>query len=53
MTLIQRFGGSLNLNVHFHILSIDGVFDEEGMFKDALAPSNDEIVSLVNKIKQR
>tara|TARA_Y100000294_G_C8544527_1_gene332553 strand:+ start:140 stop:1555 length:1416 start_codon:yes stop_codon:yes gene_type:complete len=53
VTLIQRFGGSLNLNVHFHILSIDGVFDEEGMFKDALAPSNDEIVSLVNKIKQR
>ena len=24
---VQRFGDSLNLNVHFHVLAIDGVFD--------------------------
>ena len=27
VTLIQRFGGSLNLNVHFHQLFIDGCFE--------------------------
>ena len=26
MTVIQRFGGGLNLNVHFHTLVLDGVF---------------------------
>lgn len=25
VTLIQRFGGALNLNVHFHRLFLDGV----------------------------
>ncbi len=27
VTLIQRFGGSLNLNVHFHQLYIDGTYE--------------------------
>ncbi len=26
VTLIQRFGGSLNLNIHFHQLFIDGIY---------------------------
>ncbi|MEX5147036.1 MULTISPECIES: transposase, partial [Enterobacteriaceae] len=25
-TLIQRFGSALNLNVHFHMLFLDGVY---------------------------
>ena len=25
VTLIQRFGSALNLNIHFHILFLDGV----------------------------
>jgi len=28
VTIIQRFGGGLNLNVHFHTLVLDGVFTE-------------------------
>ena len=28
LTLVQRFGSALNLNVHFHILAIEGVFSE-------------------------
>ncbi len=28
VTVIQRFGGALNLNVHFHVLVLDGVFVE-------------------------
>ena len=27
VTLIQRFGSALNLNVHFHMLWLDGVYD--------------------------
>ena len=27
VTAIQRFGSALNLNLHFHIVNIDGVFD--------------------------
>lgn len=30
VTLIQRFGSALNLNVHFHILWLDGVYEEDG-----------------------
>src|SRR5262249_14531418 len=26
----QRFGGSLNLNVHFHLVSVDAVFQKHG-----------------------
>ncbi len=26
VVVIQRFGGALNLNVHFHALVLDGVF---------------------------
>jgi hypothetical protein len=26
VTLIQRFGGALNLNVHFHMLFLDGAY---------------------------
>jgi hypothetical protein len=28
VTLIQRFGSALNLNIHFHMLFLDGVFTE-------------------------
>ena len=27
VTLIQRFGSALNMNTHFHMLYIDGVYD--------------------------
>lgn len=28
VTLIQRFGSALNLNIHFHMLWLDGVYEE-------------------------
>jgi len=33
VTLIQRFGSALNLNIHFHMLFLDGVYvqDESGL----------------------
>jgi len=29
VTFVQRFGGALNLNVHFHTLVIDGIYDPQ------------------------
>jgi len=43
VTLIQRFGSALNLNVHFHMLFLDGVYCEnlygKTGFKRTNAPS--------------
>ena len=32
VTLIQRFGSALNLNIHFHMLFLDGVYDDDLVF---------------------
>jgi hypothetical protein len=62
VTLIQRFGRSgvpaaLNLNLHFHILFIDGVYEQREnsklTFHRVKAPSTIELNSLVAKISQR
>jgi predicted polyphosphate/ATP-dependent NAD kinase len=33
VTLIQRFGSALNLNIHFHMLYLDGVYGEDNYDK--------------------
>jgi hypothetical protein len=33
VTLIQRFGSALNLNIHFHMLYLDGVYAEDNYGK--------------------
>ena len=57
VTLIQRFGGSLNLNVHFHMLFLDGVYlgGEHGpaRFRWVKAPTSDELAQLTHTIAQR
>lgn len=44
VTLIQRFGSALNLNIHFHMLFIDGVYIEHPdgalLFHGAFAPKS-------------
>jgi hypothetical protein len=51
VTVIQRFGGALNLNVHFHTLALDGVFVREPdgslRFVAAKAPTNAEVEALL------
>ena len=41
---VPRFGGALNLNVHFHLLQIEGVYEEKSTgfskFRKIKAPSN-------------
>jgi len=44
VTLIQRFGSALNLNVHFHLLVLDGVYRRyHGVFAPA-SPDRSRIV---------
>jgi len=33
VTQIQRFGSALNLNIHFHMLFLDGVYAEDNYGK--------------------
>lgn len=50
VTFIQRFGDALNLNVHFHTLLLDGVYErygEPGMHFRALPPPHDDEVRRV------
>jgi len=57
VTLIQRFGSALNLNVHFHLLVLDGVYRREGegrlRFVPVPAPSTEEFKGLVQRIAER
>jgi len=42
MTFIQRFGSALNLNIHMHLLILDGAYaftDGTARFHRAPAPS--------------
>lgn len=51
VTVIQRFGGALNLNIHFHILALDGIYQEnqgtELKFFQTLKPTNQDIQQVI------
>jgi hypothetical protein len=57
VTLIQRFGSALNLNIHFHILFLDGVYvyrdNRSPRFQRVRAPDKSELEDLVQLISQR
>jgi hypothetical protein len=57
MTVIQRFGSGLNLNVHFHTLVLDGVFTEVGNdaldFHPAPSPTDEEVARLLATVCRR
>ena len=57
VTLIQRFGSALNLNIHFHMLFLDGVYvDDAGStarFRWVKAPTDDELTQLTHTIAHR
>jgi hypothetical protein len=54
---VQRFGGALNLNVHFHLLQIEGVYElkktKVPKFKHTKSPSNLDIKNLVTIIQEK
>jgi hypothetical protein len=52
VTFVQRFGGSINLNVHFHTLVLDGVYAVDAgagniEFLPLPAPSSDEVLTVL------
>jgi len=57
VTLIQRFGSALNLNVHFHMLFLDGVYTAtkygKTRFQHTNAPDQQELADLVHTISHR
>ena len=54
---VQRFGGALNLNVHFHLLQIEGVYEPRSTavpkFKKTKPPSDLDIKNLVTIIREK
>ena len=56
VTLIQRFGGSLNLNVHFHMLFLEGAYfatPDGPRFYAVPPPTDEEVKRLVRSLAKR
>jgi hypothetical protein len=57
VTLIQRFGFALNLNVHFHMLFLDGVYVQDNSghfgFRRTPPPSTEQLHDLLDYISRR
>jgi hypothetical protein len=60
VTLIQRFGSALNLNIHFHMLWLDGVYAEnveqtqrKPRLHRARAPTSAQLTQLADTIARR
>jgi hypothetical protein len=58
VTFVQRFGGSLNLHVHFHAVVLDGVYFEsrpgaEPIFLGVRGPTDAELSELSAKLEGR
>lgn len=54
VTLIQRFGGSINLNLHFHMLVMEGVYaGVDPTFHKLPPPTDDDVKALVQKLSVR
>jgi len=59
VTLIQRFGSALNLNVHLHMLFLDGVYVDDSKYESAVRfqwiqpPTTEELARLTHTIAKR
>jgi len=59
MTFIQRFGSALNLNVHYHLLFLEGVYvdrTDQGLkprFLQGEPPTDTAIADVIQKISRR
>jgi hypothetical protein len=52
----QRFGGSLNLHVHFHLLSADAVFEKHGervRMHEAAPPAQTDVAGVARRVHDR
>ena len=56
ITFVQRFGGSLNLNVHFHVVVLDGTFERTvsgARFRESPPPPQDAIERVARRVHDR
>ena len=58
MTFIQRFGGLLNLNVHFHSIVLEGVYtlrerDGAAVFHPVRPPTTQEVAEIAARVAAR
>jgi putative transposase len=54
VTFVQRFGGALNLNVHFHGVISDGVRDQGAVrFMAVPAPTDEDVEQVLRRIERR
>ena len=57
VTLIQRFGSALNLNVHLHMIFVDGAYRSDGtappVFHPVPPPATADLQALVQRIAER
>jgi len=57
VTFVQRYGGGLNLNLHYHLIGLDGWFYQaphgELVFERAPAPSQQDVEALVLDVQAR
>jgi hypothetical protein len=57
VTFVQRFGDALNLNVHFHTLALDGVYDPDDprgiRFRPLPPPENGDVARVAARIARR
>ena len=57
VTSVQRFGGAVNVHLHFHTLVLDGVFAREVdgtlRFHPASPPTDDDVRRVVARVRRR
>jgi Putative transposase/Transposase zinc-binding domain len=59
VTFLQRFGGSINLNLHYHMVFLEGVFVDRAAhglkprFRPAVSPTDADITTVLQKISRR
>jgi hypothetical protein len=57
VTVLQRFGSALNLNVHFHTLMIDGVYEiarnGTALFHPVPAPTDEDVAALAEQVYRK
>ena len=56
ITVIQRFGSALNVNLHLHSLVLDGVYTRPApeaalVFHPLPAPTDEEIAKLLERVR--
>ena len=56
VTLIQRFGGAVNLNLHLRMVALDGLYTKDGdtlRFHEVSAPASTDMQRLLDAIVAR